>query len=84
MIGGKAPSYYLAQLQKHKHVKLYDAGMDTILSTHHIDATFLRADDYFGFIEARRQLLINEISNVMGKDVVDTGELVADDDSDDD
>jgi hypothetical protein len=84
MIGGKAPSDYLVQLQKHKNVKLDDAGMDTILSTHHIDATFLRADDYFGFIEARRQLLINEISNVMGKDVVDTGELVADDDSDDD
>ena len=84
MIGGKAPSDYLAQLQKHKNVKLDDAGMDTILSTHHIDATFLRADDYFGFIEARRQLLIKEISNVMGKDVVDTGELVADDDSDDD
>ena len=84
MIGGKAPSDYLVQLQKHKNVKLDDAGMDTILSTHHIDATFLRADDYFGFIEARRQLLINEISNVMGKDVVDTGELVADDESDDD
>jgi len=84
MIGGKAPSDYLVQLQKHKNVKLDDAGMDMILATHHIDASFLRADDYFGFIEARRQLLINEISNVMGKDVVDTGELVADDDSDDD
>lgn len=84
MIGGKAPSEYLVQLQKHKNVKLDDAGMDAILATHHIDASFLRTDDYFGFIEARRQLLITEISNVMGKDVIDTGEIVADDDSDDD
>lgn len=84
MIGGKAPSDYLVQLQKHKNVKLDDAGMDTILATHHIDATYLRADDYSGFIEARRHLLIAEISNVMGKDVVDTGEAVADDESDED
>ncbi len=79
MIGGKAPSEYLQQLQNHKSVELDNAGMDAILKTHHIDPTFLRKDDYPGFIEARRELLIAEISKVMGKPIVDTGEAVADD-----
>jgi hypothetical protein len=84
MIGGKAPSAYLKQLQEHKTVQLNDEAMDAILATHHIPAAFLRADDYPGFIESRRQLLIAEISNVMGKDVMDTGEAVAEDEIDDD
>ena len=84
MIGGKSPSGYLQQLQKHKNVQLDDAEMDAILATHHINPAFLRTDDYHGYIEARRQLLIAEISKVMGKDVIDTGEMVADDEVDDD
>lgn len=83
MIGGKAPSEYLRQLQTNKSVLLDDAGMDVILRTHHIDPVFLRSDDYQGFVNSRRQLLIAEISKVMGKPVVDTGELVADDEDTD-
>ncbi len=37
MIGGKAPSEYLAQLQNHQTVQLDDAGMDVILQTHFIN-----------------------------------------------
>jgi hypothetical protein len=54
--------------------------MDAILRTHHIDPAFPRSDDYPGFVESRRQRLIAEITTVMGKPVVDTGESVADDD----
>jgi hypothetical protein len=79
MIGGKPPTEYLQQLQNHKSVMLDDIGMDAILRTHHIDPTFLRTDDYPGFIESRRALLIAEISKVMGKPIVDLGEAVADD-----
>jgi hypothetical protein len=82
MIGGKAPSDYLEQLQGHKTVALADDGMDAILRTHYMDPAPLRSDDYSGFIEARRKLLIAEIAKVMGKPVVDTGEAIADDESD--
>lgn len=83
MIGGKAPSDYLEQLQGHKTVALDDAAMDVILGTHYIDPLFLRKNDYTGFIESRRTLLITEIARVMGKPVVSTGEAIADDESDD-
>lgn len=85
MIGGKAPSEYLKQLQEHKSVVLDAAGMDAILRTHHVDPALLRADDYSAFIESRRKLMIAEISKAMGKPVAETGEAVAEDeDSDDD
>lgn len=82
MVGGKAPADYLKQLQTHESVMLDDAGMDGILRSHFIDPAFLRANDYTGYIESRRQLMLSEISKVMGKAVVETGEAVADDDED--
>lgn len=83
MIGGKAPVDYLKQLQSHTNVLLSDEGMNEILRSHHIVAMHLRANDYDGFIESRRELLIREISTVMGKVAVDTGESIADDDFED-
>lgn len=80
MIGGKSPSDYLNQLQTHKSVMLNDAGMDAILRSHFIDPAFLRANDDDGYIESRRERLLAEISGVMGKAVMETGEVVADDD----
>ncbi|MEQ9408433.1 MAG: DUF262 domain-containing protein [Fuerstiella sp.] len=83
MIGGKAPSAYLQQLQKHKTVQLDEAGMDAILATHYIAPDILRADDYEGFIESRRQLMLSEISTVMGKELIASEEPVADDEEGD-
>jgi hypothetical protein len=34
MIGGRAPSAYLQQLQTHEHVQLNDKSMDAILQSH--------------------------------------------------
>lgn len=82
MIGGKAPSAYLKQLQNHKNVMLSDEGMQELLGTHHIVDSFLRADDYEGFIESRRELMIGEITRAMGKEVSVTGEPLAEDDFD--
>jgi hypothetical protein len=84
MIGGKAPCDYLKQIQGHKNVQLDDAGMDAILVTHQLDPSFMRSNDFNGFIEARRQLLVHKISEVMGKPVVATGEELAEDESDED
>ncbi len=82
MIGGKAPSEYLAQLQSHKSVQLDDRGMDSILASHCLDPTPLRSNDFDKFVETRRRLLVDRISAVMGKQIVETGETVAEDDVD--
>ena len=50
--------------------------------THHLDPSFMRSNDFAGFIEARRELLVQKISEVMGKPVVATGESIAEDESD--
>jgi hypothetical protein len=84
MIGGKAPSEYIQQLQTHKSVKLDAGEMDKLLVTHCLDTSLLRNDDYDGFVEARRKALVGHIAEVMGKPVVDTGEAVAEDEEDDD
>ena len=42
MIGRKAPSVYLADLQKHKQVNLSDEEMNEILASHHIPKKKLR------------------------------------------
>jgi hypothetical protein len=70
MIGGKAPSQYLGMLQKHKQVGLSDAEMDEILRTHYIDPTFLRADNFRGFMEARKLSLLDLIERSMGKQIL--------------
>jgi hypothetical protein len=69
MIGGRAPSAYLAAIQTHKQVKLNDVAMDEILESHHISAKSLRADDFDGFMEARKDTLLNLVETAMGKPI---------------
>ncbi len=82
MIGGKAPSAYLSQLESHASVQLDAAEMDALLATHSLDPSFLRSDDYDGFVESRRTILLDEIARVMGKALVASPEAVADDEED--
>jgi hypothetical protein len=67
MIGGKAPSDYLLQLQKHPSVQLDDASMNGILETHYIDPIALRQDDFEGFMASRSRMILAKIESVMGK-----------------
>lgn len=69
MIGGSAPSAYLAALQAHKQVQLDDAAMDLLLESHRIPAAALREDDFDTFIEQRRRNLLALIEGAMGKRV---------------
>ena len=75
MIGGKAPSAYLASLQSHQQVGLSDEAMNDIIVTHRIDPDSLRADDFDRFYETRRESLLHIVEQAMGKaikrDVVD-------------
>jgi hypothetical protein len=66
-IGGRAPSIYLNRLQKDSEVGA--AQMEEILSSHRIDASFLRDDDFWGFFKARGENLLEAIETVMGKAV---------------
>lgn len=67
MIGGKAPSEYLLQIQEHKQVGLEDEAMNTLLESHYINPDLIRADDFYGFVNDRRAQLISLVETVMNK-----------------
>jgi hypothetical protein len=64
MVGGNAPSDYVARLQKSAGIK--PTRMDEILSTHLIDASALRADDFDRIFHQRSQELLAKIERAMG------------------
>ena len=80
MIGGSAPSKYLAQLQGHAQVKLADAEMDDILKSHVIDATLLRADTFKEFYAARKASLLSIVERAMGKMSAESASVADDED----
>jgi hypothetical protein len=82
-IGGKAPSEYLEQIQKHAQVKLEDVGMDDILRTHLIEPALLRGDNFDAFYAARKAALLNVVAHAMGKPVAQVSEAVPDDEEED-
>jgi hypothetical protein len=69
MIGGAAPSHYLAKLQADKNVQLDDSAMNAILESHLIDPSVMRTDDFQLFFDRRFQSLLDIISNAMGKKI---------------
>ncbi|MCC6738422.1 MAG: hypothetical protein IT452_05205 [Planctomycetia bacterium] len=78
-IGGKAPSLYLAQIQTDKAVQLSNPDMDEILRSHLIDPGRLRADDFEAFYQARKAALLLVVEKAMGKKVVQSAEITAED-----
>jgi hypothetical protein len=69
VIGGDAPSVYLARIEQ-KH-GIAPRELDDILRTHLIEPELLRADRYDEFIEARTRALCGLVASAMGKPVVD-------------
>lgn len=69
MIGGKAPSNYLNSIQSHEQVGLSDVQMDTILQSHCIDASAMRANDFDVFIASRQDGLLTMVERAMGKSI---------------
>ena len=55
--------------------------MDEILASHLICANALRADDFWGFFEARKEALLKVIEKAMGKPVSREGEDLSDTES---
>lgn len=76
-IGGDPPSVYLRKLQEHPQVQLNDEEMDKILRSHCIPPERLRRDDFYGFYEGRRQMLLRLIEKAMGKTASGEEELLS-------
>ena len=74
IIGGTAPSKYLAKLELGKknadgqieNPPIAPALLDTYLSSHCISPKYLRADDFDSFMKERRKSLLALISNATG------------------
>ncbi len=64
-IGGRAPSAYLARLER--TYQIASDVLDQRLTTHVADPALLRADDFDGFYRARKEQLLRRIESVTGK-----------------
>ena len=69
IIGGRAPSEYLKELQT-KAGNISDDQMDRILESHLIPAKELRNDDFKAFHKKRADLLKNMIARAIGPEMV--------------
>lgn len=69
IIGGAAPSEYLAKLEKGNQSteSIESAQLDSHLRTHLIDPSLLRADSFDAFMEDRQKRLLKLIEDATGK-----------------
>ena len=68
-IGGQAPSKYLAQIERDTGQS--SEALDAILRSHLIDPALLRADDFEGFVTARRAALGDLVGRVVERVIRD-------------
>ena len=69
MIGRKAPSKYLKDIQNHDNVQLDDCGMNNILEGHYICSKSMREDNFESFYKKREEQLLNLIKKAMDKEI---------------
>ena len=76
IIGGNAPSRYLASIENNYGVA--PGRLDEIIATHRISHLLLRADDFDGFIRDRACQLLDLVERAIGKAIVgrDSDEVV--------
>ena len=67
IIGGRAPSEYLATLQRQAGID--DSRMDAILESHVMQPATLRADDFDAYFAARTESLLVRIEEATGKKI---------------
>jgi len=86
IIGGVAPSEYLAKLEKGDQTtpSIESNRLDGYLSSHLIDPSLLRLDNFNAFMTDRQRRILNLIEQTMGKaayvgDAQDEGEPVGSD-----
>ncbi|TCN30172.1 DUF262 domain-containing protein [Sinorhizobium americanum] len=71
IIGGVAPSAYLAKLENGsaEATPVDPVRLNGFLASHLIDPTLLRTNEFAAFMEARQQALLSLIAQAMGKQV---------------
>ena len=70
ILGGNAPSDYLNKIEKDS--KVIVADLNKYISSHKIDTTIIRANDFDKFFIDRAKALLDLISNAMGKTISNT------------
>ena len=72
IIGGVAPSAYLARLEKggERIPPIATQRLESILRTHELDVGLMRANDFDAFFNDRRERLLKLIETAMGKPAV--------------
>lgn len=86
IIGGVAPSKYLAKLEQGKmgangqieYPSIEPAALNDFLKSHCISPQLLRSDDFDSFMRERRKALLTLISNVTGHSVIEAEESADD------
>jgi hypothetical protein len=68
IIGGRAPSVYLQTLREADGIA--GAVEERNLTSHFIDSSAMRHDDFTAFFEARQRALLQSIGRVMGKQLI--------------
>lgn len=79
MIGGAAPSVYLAAIEKKAQIS--SDRLDELVDAHLVPANLLRADDFDSYFAARRERLCQLVEQGMGKAVprdIDRGDAEED------
>jgi hypothetical protein len=67
IVSGDAPSKYLDRLKKHAGVS--DDDFDIILKSHTLNPRYLYDDDFYGFMNDRKELILKRIETAMGKKI---------------
>ena len=67
ILGGRAPSAYLAHIQRGHRIP--DDRMDAILNSHAVLPALMRSDDFDGFLRARAGALLDLVERASGKQI---------------
>ena len=67
IVSGEAPSKYLERLKKHAGVS--DAEFNNILMSHVVCPEFMYNDDFYGFFNNRKELILQRIENAIKKQI---------------
>ena len=67
IVSGEAPSKYLERLKKHAGVS--DIEFNDILLSHVVNPDFMHNDDFYGFFNNRKELILQRIENAMKKQI---------------
>lgn len=67
-VGGESPSRYLIRLERRSGANSEE--INTLLSTHLINPTIIRTDDFYAFISDRKEQILKRIELATGKTII--------------